>query len=191
ILGARMDRVTAGPYTVPLLSANDTETQIQVPFEVTGSTLSLTLQNGSNARPLDLPLSPVSPAIFVDRDGSALLLDGDTGAPLDAGTPAQPGMRVQILASGLGAVDPAWPTGVAAPAENTPRVVAPVRVLLDREPLEVLRATLAPGYIGFYLVEVQLPQIVNAGPAELLVETGGRQSNRVRLYLSPTAVASH
>jgi uncharacterized protein (TIGR03437 family) len=60
-----------------------------------------------------------------------------------------------------------------------------VKVYLDRAPVEVTRATLAPGYIGFYLVEVQLPEIVNAGPAELYMEAGGQPSNRVRIYLLP------
>jgi uncharacterized protein (TIGR03437 family) len=46
----------------------------------------------------------------------------------------------------------------------------------------VTEASLAPGYIGFYLIEIQLPQVVNAGPAELYVEAEGQQSNRVRLY---------
>jgi hypothetical protein len=40
------------------------------------------------------------------------------------------------------------------------------------------------------LIEVQLPQLVNAGSAELYIEAGDRQSNRVRLYLSPTNAAS-
>ncbi|MBI4910070.1 MAG: hypothetical protein HY820_41005 [Acidobacteria bacterium] len=191
ILGARLDRVRTGTVAVPLLSATANETQVQVPFEASGASLALTLETNLGSRVFPVPLAPVSPAIFVDRDGSPLLLDADSGTPLDASAPARPGMRVQILATGLGAVDPAWPTGVAAPAENTPRVVAPVTVQVDREPVEVLRATLAPGYIGFYLIEIQLPQIVNAGPAELFLQAGPGQSNRVRLYLSPTAAASH
>jgi hypothetical protein len=39
-------------------------------------------------------------------------------------------------------------------------------------PLVVTRATLAPGYIGFYLVEAELPAVVDAGPAELYREAG-------------------
>jgi hypothetical protein len=35
------------------------------------------------------------------------------------------------------------------------------------------------------LIEIQLPQIVNAGAAELYVEAEGQQSNRVRLYTQP------
>jgi len=100
-------------------------------------------------------------------------------------TPARPGSRVQILATGLGRVDPAWPSGMPAPLEDPPRVLSPVRVMLDRTPIEAARATLAPGYVGFYLVEFVVPDIVNAGPAELYIEAGNARSNRTRIYLEP------
>ena len=58
---------------------------------------------------MSLPRQDVSPAIFVDRDGSALLLDAASGAFLDGLTPARAGTRVQILATGLGKVLPSWP----------------------------------------------------------------------------------
>ena len=38
--------------------------------------------------------------------------------------------------------------------------------LLDRQPVEVTKAVLAP-YIGYYLIEIEVPKIVNYGPAEL------------------------
>jgi uncharacterized protein (TIGR03437 family) len=114
-----------------------------------------------------------------------LILDADSGVLLDSTKPAHANTRIQILATGLGLVKPDWPTGMAAPHSDPPRVVAPVRAYLDRVPVEVTQATLAPGYIGFYLIEIQLPQIVNAGPAELSVEAEGQPSNRVRLYIEP------
>jgi uncharacterized protein (TIGR03437 family) len=186
ILGGRVTSVRAGDVAAPLLGATDTESQIQVPFEVAGVNLALTLETpGRAAIRMGMPLAQASPAIFIARDGAPLLLDADSGVTLDAGNPAHSGARIQILASGLGAVDPAWPTGVPAPKENAPRVVAPIRAFVDRAPVEVTRATLAPGYVGFYVVEVQLPVLVNAGPAELYLEAGNQQSNRVRLYLAP------
>ena len=51
-------------------------------------------------------------------------------------------------------------------------------------PLEVKQAILAP-YIGYYLVEAVLPDIVNQGPGEILIEVGGQPSNRVRIMLEP------
>jgi uncharacterized protein (TIGR03437 family) len=134
---------------------------------------------------MGLAMESASPAIFVDRDGAPMLLDADSGVLLDGMKPARSGARVQILATGLGLVRPDWPTGLAAPLDDPPRVVAPVRAYLDRMPVDVTRATLAPGYVGFYLIEVQLPALVNSGPAELYIDAGGRQSNRVPLYIEP------
>jgi uncharacterized protein (TIGR03437 family) len=69
--------------------------------------------------------------------------------------------------------------------ENSPKVVTPVKALLDRVPVDVTRAVLAPGFVGFYLVEIEIPKIVNYGPAELYIEAGGQSSNRVRVYIQP------
>lgn len=187
ILGRRVEAARAGGRDVPILAVTDAESQIQVPFEITGSALSLALRDGGSASlyTLGVPLASAAPAIFVDPDGSPLILDADSGVLLDALRPARSGARVQILATGLGRVRPAWPTGMAAPLEDPPGVVAEVRVYLDGAPVEVTSATLAPGYVGFYLVEIRIPDIVNAGPAEVYLDAGGNQSNRTRVYLEP------
>jgi uncharacterized protein (TIGR03437 family) len=85
----------------------------------------------------------------------------------------------------LGKVQPDWPTGRAAPLENPPSVAAPVRVYLNGAPLQVTRATLAPGYIGFYLIEVQLPAVANLGTADLYISAAGQDSNHVQITLEP------
>jgi uncharacterized protein (TIGR03437 family) len=185
VLGGRIENARAGDLSFPVLAASEAESQIQVPFEARGQSLALALQAGTGSVLLGLPLQTVSPAIFIDRDGTPLLLDADSGLLLDAMNPAHSNSRVQILATGLGRVRPDWPTGLRAPSENPPQVIAAVRAYLDRTPLEVTRAVLAAGYIGLYLVEVQLPALVNAGPAEVFIETDGQQSNRVRVYIEP------
>ncbi|MEN6600984.1 MAG: hypothetical protein ABFD86_01115, partial [Bryobacteraceae bacterium] len=185
VLGARIQSARAGGVNAPVLAVSDTESQIQVPFEAQGATLSLAVRADRGPFTVGLAMESASPAIFVDRDGAPMLLDADSGVLLDGMNPARTGSRVQILATGLGRVSPDWPTGVAAPLDNPPRVVAPVRVYLDRAPMDVTRATLAPGYIGFYLIEVQLPALVNSGPAELYIDADGRSSNRVPLYIEP------
>ena len=121
----------------------------------------------------------------MNRDGSPMILDGDSGLMLDGRNTAHSGSRLQILATGLGKVRPEWPTGMAAPLENPPAVAASVKAYLDRVPVQVTRAALAPGYIGFYLIEVQLPALVNAGPAELYITADGQESNRVQVVLEP------
>jgi len=181
VLGGRVRSARAGDRQLPVL---DGAGHVQVPFDAQGPALTVALEAQDRRANLTVPLRSVSPAVFVESDGSPLALDADSGILLDAMTPARSGRRIQILATGLGRVNPEWPTGVAAPLNDPPKVAAEVRVYLDRTPVEVMRATLAPGYIGFYVIEVVMPLAVNEGPAELYVEAGGQQSNRVRIYTS-------
>ena len=186
ILGAGVDSAHAGELSAPVLASTATESQVQVPFEARGTSISFAASaNGKNLTWPAVPLAPVAPVIFVDRDGSPMLLDSDNGVMLDAMSPARSGARIQILSTGLGRVTPDWPTGLAAPLENSPRVAGAVHAYLDRAPVEVTRAALAPGYIGFYLVEIAVPKLVNYGPAELYIDVDGASSNRVRVYIEP------
>jgi len=185
VAGARVTSAQAGNFSAAVLASTDTESQIQIPFEARGSSISLAIS--SEGRSLTLPAVPleaVAPAIFVARDGSPMLLDAESGVMLDAMTPAHSRGRIQILSTGLGRVTPDWPTGIAAPIDNPPRVAATVHAWLDRQPVEVTKAVLAP-YIGYYLIEIEVPKIVNYGPAELYLEVGGQTSNRVRVYIEP------
>lgn len=185
VAGARVSSAQAGNLSAAILASTDTETQIQIPFEARGSSISLAVSAGDRNITLPaVPLEAAAPAIFVSRDGSPMLLDADTGVMLDAMTPAHSRAHIQILATGLGRVTPDWPTGLAAPVENPPQVAAPVEAYLDRQPVTVTKAVLAP-YVGYYLIEIEVPKIVNYGPAELYLAVGGQSSNRVRVYIEP------
>jgi len=185
VLGGRISNARSGELPVPVLNSSEMSSQLQVPFEAAGDSLPLAVEAAGVWQDLGLPLRRVSPAIFVDPEGAPFLIDSDSGVMVSSMSPARSGARVQILAAGLGRVRPDWPTGLAAPIDNPPQVVADLRAYLDRLPLAVKRATLAPGYIGFYLVEVELPDVVNIGPADLYIEAGGQASNHVQAYLEP------
>jgi uncharacterized protein (TIGR03437 family) len=183
VLGARVESAKSEDVTAPVLDASDTASQIQVPFSAKGNSVSLSLDASAGPLTFEVPLKSVSPAIFVDPEGTPLIMDAASGVLLDAGKPARAGLRIQVLATGFGQVKPDWPTGLAAPLKDPPRVVAAVRAYLDGSPVDVTQASLAPGYVGFYLIEIQIPRITNTGPAELVLEAEGQQSNRVRLYV--------
>jgi uncharacterized protein (TIGR03437 family) len=185
IFGANVRSAKAGSFVTPVLAASDIKSEIQVPFEAKGTSLLLALEAAGGSLTLGVPLQSAAPAIFVDAEGAPMVLDADQGVLLDTMRPARSNSRIQILATGLGEVKPHWPSGMAAPLDDPPSVTAPVRVLLDRVPIEVTRATLAPGYVGFYLVEAHVPKLVNYGPAELSLEVDGQPSNRVRVYIEP------
>jgi uncharacterized protein (TIGR03437 family) len=185
VLGGPVRSARAGDLDFPILASSASGSQIQVPFEVTGKSVALALEAAAGRVSVGLAVEPTSPAIFVDRDGAPMLVDADSGLMLDAGNTARSNSRIHVLATGLGRVTPNWPTGIPAPLENPPAVKAAVRAYLDRAPVEVTRAILAPGYVGFYVIELQLPALVNAGPAELYVTADGQESNRVRVFLEP------
>jgi uncharacterized protein (TIGR03437 family) len=185
VAGARVTAGRAGNLPIAVLASTESESQIQIPFEARGNSVSLAVS--AEGRQFTLPsvaLETTAPAIFVARDGSPMLLDSDSGVMLDAMTPAHSRGHIQILSTGLGRVIPNWPTGLAAPVDNPPKVAAPVTAYLDRQPVTVTKAVLAP-YIGYYLIEIEVPKIVNYGPAELYLEAGGQSSNRVRVYIEP------
>ena len=186
IVGARVTTAAAGGYGAPVLATADTQSEIQIPFEVSGDQLSLIVGDGNSGRVLGpLALQPTSPAIVVDDTGAPLVADADTGVLLDMSNPAHSGTRLEVFAVGLGHVTPDWPTGQPGPLDNPPEVVAPVTAYLDGDPVTVTRAVLAPGYVGFYLVEIDLPTIVDYGAATLQIQAGGVRSNAVRVYIEP------
>jgi uncharacterized protein (TIGR03437 family) len=184
VLGARVESAKSDADVVaPVLDASNIASQIQVPFSATGNMVSLSLNATQGALTFQVPLRSVSPAIFVDPEGTPLIMDAASGVLLDASKPAHASSRIQVLATGLGQVKPDWPTGLEAPLKDPPRVAATVHAYLDGSPVEVTQASLAPGYVGFYLIEIQIPRITNAGPSELYLDAEGQQSNRVRLYV--------
>ena len=185
VVGARVSRAIGANLEFPVLAAVAGESQVQVPFETVGPSVGLELETAAGSFTLPLAVQPVSPAILISRDGAAALFDADGDLPLDARNPAHANGSVKILATGLGKVSPNWPTGVPAPLEDPPAVVASMRVVLDGAPLEITRATLAPGYVGFYVVEAQLPALINAGIAELHLSADGHESNRVQIAIEP------
>ena len=186
VFGSQVRGASASGIQAPVLTSGELRSEIQIPFDVRGSSLALSLDGGpGNTLRFGLPLEAVSPGIVIDRDGTPWLLDGESGVILDSMTPARAGNRLQVFSTGLGRVNPDWPAGTKAPVDNPPAVVANVHAYLDRQEVGVTKAVLAPGYVGFYLVEIQLPSIVNYGPAELVIAIDGKESNRVRLYVEP------
>jgi uncharacterized protein (TIGR03437 family) len=190
ILGANVKSANNQASTVPqkpwpVVAASDQSSQLQVPFEAASGTLSLSIEGAKDRWNLPLTVRDAAPAIFVDEEGAPLILDAGSGLVVDPKIAVYAGSTVQILATGMGKVNPEWQTGVPAPLDSPPVVAGTVNAFLDGHPIEVTRATLAPSYVGYYLVELQIPSIVNRGAGELRLSMNGTESNAVKLYLEP------
>ena len=184
VMGANVRSASGGSLAYPVLTAKDAESQIQVPFGAEGPSVTLSLNTTGGLITTSLAVQPVSPAILVGRSGVPVLYDADTSLPLDLRNAAHSNGRVGVMMTGLGRVRPDWPAGIPAP-ENAPEVAAQMQAFLDGAPVQVTRATLAPTYVGFYLVELQLPAITNAGMSELHLTADGHESNKVQIWIEP------
>ncbi len=183
VLGANVQKGSYGSAQFPVIASSDQSSQLQVPFETATGTFRVALQGATDVWTAPLNVKEAAPSIFVDGEGAPLILDTASSLVVDAKTGIHAGSSIQVMATGLGKVTPDWPTGVAAPLDSPPVVRGAVTAFLDGSPVQVIRATLAPGYVGYYLVELQIPSIVNKGAAELRIVMNGEESNRVRLYL--------
>jgi uncharacterized protein (TIGR03437 family) len=183
VIGAKVTSGQSGNMAWPVLAASSDGSQLQVPFETSIGSLALAIEASGSSFTAPVRVKDTSPAIFVDGDGSPLVLDSASGLVLDPKSPVHPGSLVQVMATGLGRVNPDWPTGIPAPSDAPPAVRGTVTAFLDGAPLEVTRATLAPGYVGYYVVELKIPTTVTAGMRELRLVMNGEPSNAVRMYL--------
>ena len=183
VIGGRVTSARGGNLDYPVLAAADDASQIQVPFDAVGPNVTLALATGNGNVRLGMQVQPVSPAIFVGLDGTPILQDAETGLLLDARKSAHPGARLLVSATGLGKVTPEWPAGLAAQVDNPPAVAATIRAFVNGAPVPVTRATLAGGFVGIYVIEVQLPAINNSGSAELYITADGVESNRVQFLI--------
>jgi len=115
-----------------------------------------------------------APALFTFSNtgaGPGAILHQDGVTPVTASNPATAGEVVVMYATGLGAVQPAVPTGTAADGSAT--VAANVSVTIGGAPAEVQFAGLAPGFVGLYQINVKVPSGVTPGDAAVVLSVDG------------------
>ena len=169
----------------PLFSVSPGQVNAQVPFGISGTTASLTVDNGTSpSAPILLGLAPAVPGIFTTRQdgtgpGAALHSDGSL---VSATAPAEAGEVVAIFCTGLGGVTPPLESGQPAPTAALTFTLSTPQVTMGGELAEVRFSGLAPGFVGLYQVNARVPDGLAAGP-QLLVMTSGLSSNSVTLAI--------
>jgi uncharacterized protein (TIGR03437 family) len=110
--------------------------------------------------------------------GAVLIANSDEfAAPAGSipGLPARPARRgefVTIYCTGLGAVASRPATGAAASSTFLSSTTVPVGVRIGNIPAAVTFSGLAPGFVGLYQINVQVPEGVAPSGAVPVVLTG-------------------
>jgi uncharacterized protein (TIGR03437 family) len=168
----------------PLFFVSGRQVNFQVPWEVAGSTTLTATVNGQTGAPQAVALAPFAPAVFSTNSqgsGQGAILDASNHL-VNASNPATSGSTVQIFCTGLGAVTNQPPTGSPAPLASLVRTLTTPTATIGGLPANVSFAGLAPGYVGLYQVNAQVPAGLaanNAAPVVLYI--GGATSNTVTM----------
>lgn len=187
--------LTLGGVPVPLIHAFPNQVDAQIPWELAGQTSApLTIVTDDlSGNTVSVPLAQFSPGIYTatgtGAGQGAILIDGTTtlAAPasgLITGQPATPGTFIDIFATGLGPVTNQPASGAPAPASPSPlaQTVATVTVTIGGVPVTPSFAGLAPGWVGLYQVNVQVPSNAPVGDAvPVALSVGGVASNQVTI----------
>ncbi len=109
---------------------------------------------------------------------------GETSANITKASPAKPGEVVVIYLSGMGATNPVVKSGEPAPSSPPAKVAVAAAVTLGGENAVVQFAGLAPGFVGLYQVNFQVPATIGSGDQTLVVSQNGVSSNSALLPVS-------
>jgi len=178
---------------VALFYVSPLQINFQVPFApVFGPTPTvLTLTVGQLTNTFNITLVPYAPALFTTNSqgtGQAAALVGSSlAAPAGAfpgSQPAAKGAIVALYCTGLGNVSNPPNPGSSAQSEPLSNTFATPTVTVGGQPAFVPFSGLAPGYVGLYQVNIQIPDSAPSGPAVPIVLTiGGAQSNTATIAI--------
>jgi uncharacterized protein (TIGR03437 family) len=182
-------RVFVDGRPMPIVSVSPGEVWFQVPFDLPiGGPVRVELGNNSvfaNGGRNDVPVVSRKPYFFSYAGAELIAAHEDFSGPVTAESPARPGEVVHAYAVGLGAVSPPLPTGLPAPVDTVHRLAEPFDCTVgvpangSANPVQVLFAGLAPGFVGLYQVDIRVPELP-AGTASLFLSCGtpGNASER-------------
>lgn len=164
--------VTINDQRIGLHYAGPTQINAYIPPSVSGL-VRLKVMNSTGQHSLSVVLVPVVPAIFT-RDGTgkgtAAALNALTGAVVGEENPLRVWDFVSLYATGLGQT---YRSGGLDWVSVTPVVgIYPTEA-------KVLFAGLAPGYVGLYQINVQIPDGVQRGLAVPVVLKSGKYYSNI------------
>jgi uncharacterized protein (TIGR03437 family) len=177
--------VTFDGVPAPLFFVSSGYVALQAPTTLTSGTITNIKVTGPTGSSLAIPVAvvPANPGIFTvdvggvgpakanNQDGTQ---NGD-GTITGRDTAAPRGSIISLFASGLGALNPPIPAGTPAP--NSPLSTVPnVTATIGNQSATVTYAGSAPGQIGVYQVNVQVPLTASSGSNRVVLSAGGNSS---------------
>ena len=153
---------------------------IQIPFEVSPGTATLTVERTVDSQTLkstafSFTLDALSPTLPVNPPSTyAGIIIQSSNSAASATNPLIPGDTIFIYATGLGQTSPPLVTGFSL--MQPARTVLTPSVTIGGKPLEGIVAEVLQGMIGQYRVTARVPAGLGTGDLPIVLEIGGKKS---------------
>lgn len=167
-------QVLINGITAPLFYVSPTQINAQVPWEVTGLfSTDLTVKVVSN----DASSNVVAAALVITAPGIFVITHNADNTVVTSARPAVPGEYLRVYCTGLGMVTNEPPTGAPGPFSPLAYTAQNSTVTIAGLSAYVPYSGLAPGFVGLYQVNVQVPaNAVSASAAPLVLSNGGNST---------------
>jgi uncharacterized protein (TIGR03437 family) len=175
--------VKIGTFKAKLLYVSPRQINAQVPVELTSDSAQVkVVVNNLETDAVILTVLTYDPGLFT-TDGSpaglVAALNPDL-TPVTVASPAKRGSAITLFGTGWGPVSPAVASGQFAGA--TVQTVQKPDVQLSGWSIPVVYSGLAPGFVGVYMVQVQIPADAPTGDAvPIVLGIGGRGTNCAKI----------
>jgi uncharacterized protein (TIGR03437 family) len=170
----------------PIYYVSSGQINVELPANMpTGQQVMLVSANGAYTLPQLIDIDPFQAGIAAYSDGSNNVIAQHADfSYVTAAHPAKPGEVIIIYLAGLGATNPAVISGQPAPsAEPLARVANTPLVTVDGQNATVEFAGLAPGFVGLYQIDLQVPANARTGSLSLVVSQNGVPGNTTNLLI--------
>jgi uncharacterized protein (TIGR03437 family) len=179
--------VTFDGTPAPVLFSSFYQINVQAPYTLTpGRTTSIQITtSGGQTGTVRIPVNTTAAGLFTNQTngrGQALAVNAN-GTVNSSTNPAAAGTYISLFASGLGAVTPTISAGTAAPNSPLSTVNGGVTVVIGGLTAAVSYAGLAPGFVGLYQINAQIPPTTQPGSNLVLVVGPNGYSSQNRTYI--------
>jgi len=184
--------------SAPIFSAFPGQLNVQIPLELAGMTSAQVVVTvaGQSSAAQTVPIGPQSPGIFTTtqtgKGQGAVQIANSTIYAAPAGSisgsqsrAVKPGEFITIYCTGMGAVNNPPQTGKPAAGNPLSTTTATPVVTIGGVSATVSFSGLAPGFVGLYQVDVEIPQSAPGGGAvSLKLNVNGVDSNEVSIAIA-------
>jgi uncharacterized protein (TIGR03437 family) len=175
--------VTANEMAIPLISTSPTQIDAQLPAQLTGTRVTLTVRStrlGQSSPGVQVAVTPTAPGVFsLDVGGmkTAAIIHASDFALVTPDYPAERDETLLLYTTGLGPVNPDVQAGELAGVDPFSVTTDHIQVTVGGHPYPVLWSGLAPYMVGIYQINIYVPGDRAEGDSLPVVVTAGGVSS--------------